>query len=145
MRVLGVDPGSRRIGLAVGDDEIGIASPSSTLEGGDIEKSARGLAAEAARLQVQKIVVGLPLRLDGGVGEAARKAQQLASLLRTLTKLEVVLWDERLTSKAAERALDAGGVRGAKRRKAVDPIAAALILQSYFDAERGRESNGSHA
>jgi putative Holliday junction resolvase len=147
MRVLGVDPGVRRIGLAVADDEVGIASPHSTLDGGDTEKSARGLAAAAARLDVQKIVVGLALRLDGSVGEAARRAQQLADRLRALSGLEVVLWDERLTSKAAERALDAGGVRGRKRRKAVDPIAAALILQSYLDAERGRASNesGSHA
>jgi putative Holliday junction resolvase len=138
MRVLGVDPGIRRIGLAVSDDEVGIASPVGTVEGGGPEQCARRLASEIERLEVQKVVIGLPLRLDGSRGEAARRSEQLASALRALKQVEVVLWDERLTSRAAGRALDDADVRGKKRRKALDPIAAALILQSYLDAERER-------
>jgi putative Holliday junction resolvase len=138
MRVLGVDPGIRRIGLAVADAEVGIASPAGTLEGGEPEQCARRVAGELERLEVQKVVIGLPLRLDGTRGEAARRSEQLAAALRALKPIEVVLWDERLTSRAAGRALDAGNVRGKKRRQALDPIAAALILQSYLDAERER-------
>ena len=139
MRVLGVDPGVRRIGLAMSEQDVGIASPLSTVPGGDPERSAHTLAAEVQRLEVGKVVVGLPLRLDGSEGEAARRVRVLADRLRALTRIEVVLWDERLTTKAAERALGEAGVRGKKRRQSVDRIAAALILQSYLDAERARD------
>ncbi len=143
MRSLGVDPGSRRIGLAISDEDGLIASPLSTLQGGgDVERVARALLAEAGRLQAQRLVVGLPLRLDGSEGEAARRSRRLAERLRALGAPEVVLWDERLSTKSAERALGEAGVRGSKRRERVDRVAAALILQGYLDAERERKRDG---
>lgn len=138
-RMLGVDPGAKRIGLAMSEPDVGIALPLGSVAGGDAEASARLLAAEVVRREAQKIVIGLPLRLDGSRGEAARRAEQLATRLRALTKLEVVLWDERLTSKAAGRTLQEAGVKGAKRKQAIDTMAAALILQSYLDAQREQD------
>jgi putative Holliday junction resolvase len=143
MRVLGVDPGSRRVGLAVSDEDGRLASPHGTIAGGDVGRVAQALAAEAAQLEVQTVVIGLPLRLDGSEGEAARRARQLAGRLAALCSLELVLWDERLTTKAAVRALSEAGVRGKKQRERVDRVAAAFILQSYLDAEREREGHGT--
>jgi|SRR4051812_2079514 putative Holliday junction resolvase len=139
MRLLGVDPGARRIGLAVSDPDAEFASPHATVDVQSRARAAHDVAAAAARLEVTKIVVGLPLRLDGSESESSRLARAFAEELRSLTGLEVVLWDERLSSRAAERALREGGVRRNKRRQTVDRVAAALILQSYIDAQRERE------
>jgi putative Holliday junction resolvase len=145
MKLLGVDPGARRIGLALSDDDAQIASPHATVEVQGLARALREVAALAERLAVQRVVVGLPLRLDGSEGEASRRARQFAERLGALTRLPIVLWDERLTSAAAGRALREGGVRGDKQRKLVDRVAAALILQSYLDAQHDRSGHGSDA
>ena len=139
MRLLGVDPGARRIGLALSDPDGLIATPLSTLSAANPLLAARLVAAEAIRLQVEKIVLGLPLHLDGREGDAARRSRLMAERLRALTALPVVLWDERLTTVAADRALREGRVRGKKRKMLVDQVAAALLLQSYLDAERWQD------
>jgi putative holliday junction resolvase len=138
MRVLGIDPGARRIGLSLSDAEGRFASPIGAVQVRDREQAIREIAAEAVRHEAQRVVVGLPLRLDGSEGESARLARRLAERVGAATGLEVVLWDERLTSRAAERALSAAGARGARKRAAVDAVAAALLLQSYLDAEEAR-------
>jgi putative Holliday junction resolvase len=104
-----------------------------------MEQAVAHIASEVERLDVAQLVVGLPLRLDGTEGEAARRARRFAERLRTRTGLPVVLWDERMTTLAAGRVLREAGVRGVKQRKAIDSIAAALILQSYLDAEQTRD------
>src|SRR6185295_9985443 len=142
MRMLGVDPGARRIGLAVSDADGVIASPHATVDVQSRDRAARDVAEAAAKLEVTKIVVGLPLRLDGSESDSSRRARALADQLRALTRLDVVLWDERLSSRAAERALREAGVRGDKRKQTVDRVAAALILQSYLDARRERNGDG---
>jgi putative Holliday junction resolvase len=139
MRVLGVDPGARRIGLALSDEDGCFASPHATLPGGALEASARSISDAARALQAERIVVGWPLSLDGTEGEAARKARLLSERVRELSGLPVVLWDERLTSRAAERELRASGMSRERRRAATDRVAAALLLQSYLDAERARD------
>lgn len=139
MRVLGIDPGARRIGLALSDPEGQFASPLPAVQSRGADETVRKLAAEIARCQAERLVVGLPLRLDGSEGESARLARSLAERLQAATGLVVVLWDERLTTRAAQRALTETGTRGARRKQAVDSIAAALLLQSYLDAERERE------
>jgi putative Holliday junction resolvase len=136
--MLGVDPGERRIGLAVSDDAGEIASPHATVDVRGREQAVRDVAAAAAQLAVERIVVGLPLKLDGSEGEASRRARGFAERLRALTGLDIVLWDERLSSRAAERALRESGMRGDKRRQTVDRVAAALILQSYLDAQHAQ-------
>jgi putative Holliday junction resolvase len=106
-----------------------------------MEQALAQIASQCERLGVEQLVVGLPLRLDGSEGEAARRARRFAEKLKARTGLEVVMWDERLTSRAAGRVLGEAGVRGSKRRQAVDPIAAALILQGYLDADSAREDD----
>ena len=133
-RVLGVDPGARRIGLALSDEEACIASPHATLQARNAEHAAQMVCDVAREQGVRTVVVGLPLNLDGSDGDAALRARRFAKRLRELTSVEVVLWDERLSSQQADRALGDAGVRGRKRRGLTDRIAAALVLQSYLDA-----------
>jgi len=139
MRVLGIDPGARRIGLALSDPEGRFALPLEAVQARGVEQTVQRLAAEAVRVSAERLVVGLPLRMDGSEGESARLARKLGERLQAATGLPVVLWDERLTTRAEERALAEAGTRGARRKQAVDSVAAALLLQSYLDAEHERD------
>ena len=137
-RIVGIDPGQARIGVAISDEERSIAFPRETVP-------ARGGAAEAARRvrealgddEISLAVVGLPLQLDGGEGEAARRARVFGEILGRALEVEVVYWDERLTTVAAERSLREMGRRGAKQREVVDQSAATILLQGYLDANKG--------
>lgn len=133
-RLLGIDPGKKRIGVALSDPEGRIASPHGVIEvtGDEVAEILR----LARQNDVSEIVVGYPLRLDGGIGPAAQSAADLARMLERSSALAVTLWDERLSSAQAERDLIAGGVRRRDRRGATDRVAAALILQSYLDSRR---------
>ena len=135
-RVMAVDPGSRRVGVAVSDPTGTIAQPLSTVAAEPAETLVDRLAALAREQEAVRLVVGLPRRMDGGQGPEARAARELADGLRRATGLPVTLVDERLTSVAAERALLAGGASRARRRQLSDQVAATLILQSHLDAQR---------
>lgn len=139
MVVMGLDPGERRVGIALGDDETGMALPRETLERGrDLEAVARAVAERARQEGAERIVVGLPLKLDGTEGLAARRARAFGTAVEREAGLPVVYWDERLTTAQAERSLGEIGVRGRDRRRVVDQAAAALMLQSYLDARDDR-------
>jgi len=131
-----VDPGAKRVGLAVSDPTGTIAQPLSTLPAEPADTLAERLAGVAKQNDVKRIVVGLPLRMDGSHGPEARSAQELAAALRKASRLPVELVDERLTTAAAERSLIAGGVKRATRRQTVDRVAAALLLQTHLDKKR---------
>jgi putative Holliday junction resolvase len=133
VRIMAVDPGSRRVGVAVSDPTGTIAQPLAAVPAEPAETLAERLAALAREQEATGLVVGLPRRLDGGQGPEARAARALAQELRRATGLAVSLVDERLTSVAAERALLAGGASRARRRELSDQVAAALILQTYLD------------
>ncbi len=135
-RVLAVDPGTRRVGLAISDPTGTIAQALATLEAEPHDTLAARLASVAREREAGRIVVGLPRRMDGSYGPEARAARELAAELRREARLPVELVDERLTTVAAERALSEGNVRGAARRKKVDQVAAALLLQSHLDSRR---------
>ncbi len=118
-----------------------IGSPLQSLPAEPRVTLAARLAAIAREREAERIVVGLPRSLDGSLGPPAQEARRLAGELRAASGLPVVLVDERLSSVAAERALLEGGVRRQRRRRLSDQVAAAIILQSYLDAEavrRGR-------
>ncbi|HLQ61305.1 MAG TPA: Holliday junction resolvase RuvX [Candidatus Acidoferrales bacterium] len=132
MRVLAIDPGSKRVGLAVSDPGGLIAQPLDTLSAEPEADLAERLAAVATRVGAEELVVGLPRRLDGSEGPEARAARELAGELRRRTGLRVALVDERLSSAQAERSLIAQGARRARRRQVGHSVAAALILQSYL-------------
>jgi len=135
-RIMAVDPGSRRVGVAVSDPTGTIAQPLSAVPAEPAETLTERLATLAREQEATGLVVGLPRRLDGSQGPEAKAARALADGLRRATGLPVALVDERLTSVAAERALLAGGASRARRRELSDQVAAALILQSYLDGRR---------
>jgi putative Holliday junction resolvase len=133
MRTLGIDHGERRVGVALSDEDGRIAHPRATLARRDPKELIAALAALVREEGVQAIVIGLPLHLDGSEGASARRARRFAELVQQATGLSVTLWDERLTTVAAQRALGEAGVRASDQRAMVDRVAAALMLQSYLD------------
>jgi putative Holliday junction resolvase len=133
MRRLGIDLGTVRTGLAVAEQEVPVATPLCTVNHTGFAQAVQLVAEWVAKEQIDEAVVGLPLDLAGRGGEAARRAKQFAKALAKQTGIRVVLWDERLSTLAAERSLRTQGVRGAAKRRVVDQIAATLLLQSYLD------------
>jgi putative Holliday junction resolvase len=135
-RVLCVDYGTVRIGLAVSDPLGSMAQPLDvmTAEGDPVE----AIASRARALHVSDIVVGLPLRTTGESGPEAEAVREFARLLGEASGIAVHLWDERLSSVEAERLMQAQGVDSRKRRGRVDKVAAAIVLQSYLDSRQNR-------
>jgi putative Holliday junction resolvase len=133
-RVLGLDLGRARVGVAV-DDELGsMAHPRGVLSGKDRAKLLRAIDALARREGATRIVVGLPVDMRGHEGDAAKNARVLAQAIADATGLEVELWDERMTTLVAARALATSEVRGDKAKRHIDEAAAVAILQSWLDA-----------
>ncbi|MEM6962109.1 MAG: Holliday junction resolvase RuvX [Myxococcota bacterium] len=138
--VLGVDPGLSRIGLAISDEEWLWAFPLETVKNEGEQKVLIRIAQLISTHQVGRIVVGFPLRLDGKEGPEARRARRFRNCLAEASALPVELWDERLTTVAAERCMRDSGVNSKKQRARVDQAAASILLQSYLDAKRSHES-----
>ena len=134
MRVLGVDYGHKRIGLALSDESGTIAQPLEYIDGGAAAKVSLELARVCAERNVGKIVVGVPLRLDGKPSEQTERTLAFIAELRRATTIPVAQWDERLTSVQAERALLEGNVKRRDRKQKIDKLAAQIMLQSYLDA-----------
>ena len=134
-RVLGLDLGQSRIGVAISDPERRLAVPFGTIRTGAPE-DLKAVAAIVREQQVSAIVVGHPLSMSGRAGEAADHAEKFAEALRRFLGLPVHLHDERLSTVQAERDLAARGLRGRERREVVDQTAAMVILQAYLDAVR---------
>ena len=130
-RVLAVDLGARRTGLAVSDPSRVIAQPVGSIPGGPPAEVAPRILAEARRRQCDEVVVGLPKLLNGAEGEGARGAREAARLLRE-AGLKVHLLDERLTSVQAERSLLAADLSRRRRRELSDQVAATLLLQAFL-------------
>lgn len=138
MRVLAVDPGTKRVGVAVSDPTGTIAQPLLTLSAEPRHTLARRLAGIAAERDAERIVVGLPRRLDGRYGPEAKEARSLGDELRRESGLPVEMIDERLTTAQAEKAMVGGGVRRERRKASIDQVAATLLLQSHLDRNHGR-------
>jgi putative Holliday junction resolvase len=135
MRVLGIDLGSRRIGLALSDPDATIAYPLEVLERQGAKRDVAALAALIREHAVERIVVGLPIHMDGRRGPEAEAAERFAASLGRATELEVDLIDERWTTVEAERALREMGMtgkRGRKRKQHVDAVAASILLRTYL-------------
>ena len=132
-RVLAVDPGTARVGVAVSDATATLASPLTTLRAGD----RAGLAALVAEEGVALVLVGLPRNMDGSSGPSARLAQAEADALAGLLTVPVALVDERLTTVQADRTLRERGRRAPARRRVVDQLAATVLLQGWLDGAEG--------
>ncbi|MGI6533490.1 MAG: Holliday junction resolvase RuvX [Peptococcia bacterium] len=135
MRILGLDIGDKRIGLAV-SDELGMtAQGCGTLERtNELQLDLQKLIAIIQEKGITKLVVGLPKNMNGTLGMQAQKVQDFVACLTEQCPVEVVYWDERLTTVAAHRALLEGDTSRRKRKKVVDQIAAVMILQAYLDS-----------
>ena len=137
MRALGLDVGERRIGAAVSDPEGILAMPLAAIEARSENEALERIEALAREHDVERVVVGLPLSLDGSLGPQAQRVKSFADALAERIELPVVTWDERLSTVAAGRALADAGVKRGKRKKRLDSTAASLILQGYLDRQRG--------
>jgi putative Holliday junction resolvase len=136
MRLMGLDVGDKRIGIALSDEGAVIASPQETLERRGNRKDIAHLLDLAEREDVAEILVGMPFSLDGSEGPQAQKVGRFIEALKAETTIPVTTWDERLTTVVAERALIEGDMSRAKRKQTVDRVAAALILQGYLDSRQ---------
>lgn len=135
MRILGLDVGERRIGLAV-SDELGLTAHGlPTLKRTALKADLARLEELVAEYAAEKVVVGLPRNMDGSLGQqGSRVLDFIERLQRRIPKIPVIPWDERLTTKAAERVLLEADMSRSKRKKKVDQIAAVLILQGYLNS-----------
>lgn len=137
MRILAIDYGDRRLGLAISDPTGRIASGLPTIErSGPKEDVTDPLRRICQEQEVERIVVGLPVNMDGSHGPRAEISQAFARELREALDLEVETWDERLTTAQAERAMLAADLSRKKRKTRRDQVAAQILLQSYLDAHR---------
>lgn len=135
--VLGVDLGTRRIGLAVSDPAASIAFPAGVLERRGLARDLEAIREFARERGATRVVVGLPLHLDGRAGAGAEAARRFAAALAEATALPVELVDERWTSAEAERALRAAPRRRRRQKGNVDALAATLILRTYLEGSPG--------
>jgi len=141
MRLLAIDYGTSRLGLAISDAQGGLALPLEILRLDAAGAYLRRLATIVAARGVERIVVGLPLTLEGEAGPAAESVKAFVAALQASLSVEVVTWDERLTSAQVEKEMARAGLSSRERRGRVDAAAAALILQSYLDAHEQSPSN----
>jgi putative Holliday junction resolvase len=139
-RMLGVDFGRARIGVAISDELGMLAHPLETIPGKNVDAAVKRVAAIAREREVERVVLGLPRHMSGEAGTAAAEVNAFADKLRPLLACELVLWDERLTTTAANRALRDAGQKTRHTRGVVDQVAAQMILQGYLD--RAQASRG---
>jgi putative Holliday junction resolvase len=139
-RAVALDIGTRRIGVALSDSGGTVATPYEVVQrAGTRERDHRRIGELVDEAGADVVVVGLPLSLDGSLGPAALAVLDEVDELREALCVEVVTWDERLTTVEAERSLRATGVKKGNRRRIVDQVAATVILQSWLDAGQPRE------
>lgn len=136
MRILGIDYGDARIGLALSDESETLASPLGTYQFKSMRKDIDYIANLAKEKNVGLIVVGLPISMDGRMGERVDKTKAFGEVLARVSGIEVCYKDERLTTVSAERALIECSVRREKRKEVIDTVSAQIILQSYLDAKK---------
>lgn len=137
MRVLALDHGSKRVGVALSDALGVIAQPVGYWDAEPFSGFLTRLKAFLTEKEVALILVGMPRNMDGSYGPAALKVQEFMGVLRTAITVPLQAWDERLTSVQANRLLIEGGVRRNQRKEKVDSLAAAVLLQSYLDSRGG--------
>jgi len=142
VRILAIDPGTVRLGLALSDPSGTIAQPLSVLARRSEPEDLKALAELVERHEVTMIVIGLPRMMNGRLEAAALQAQAFGAQVARATGRPVAYWDERLTSVAAERYLIEQGKRRNKRRQEIDRMAATLLLQGYLDYRAGRAPGG---
>ena len=144
-RILALDLGRRRIGLAISDELLLTAQGLPTLERTNIREDLARLTQLATERGVTSILIGNPVRMNGSEGAGSAWAREFAEKLEKHTGFQVRLWDERLTTVEAERVLRDSGISREKRARAVDRLAAVILLQSYLESTSAAEGSGDQA
>ena len=139
MKIMGVDFGDARTGLAMCDKSEFLASPLTVVQERNFERCAKAVAALAQENGAELIVVGYPKNMNNTIGERAEKCMKFAELLHELTGLETVMWDERCTTVSAHEYLNVTNTRGKKRKAVVDAVAATIILESYLGFRKNQK------
>lgn len=137
MRILALDPGTKRIGVAVSDELKMIATPLEYVSAEPFADFLARLRQLIIEKEVELILVGMPRNMDGSYGPSALKTQEFVAVLKESVAVPIKTWDERLTSAMANRFLIQGNVRRDRRKEKVDKMAAAILLQSYLDSLAG--------
>lgn len=140
-KILGVDLGAARTGLAVSDELGMFAHGIGNIKSYNMEKASAEIAAKAKELSVALIVVGKPVNMDGSLGEKAQSAIAFANMIEKLCDIPVTLYDERCTTVMAHMYLRESGVKTKNHRSSVDSLAAQIILQDYMDMMKNKKSN----
>lgn len=135
MRIMGLDVGDKRIGVALSDLMGWTAQGLETIHRENLKIDLQSLEKIIHENNVRKVVVGLPKNMNGTLGPQSQKVMEFAKKLEQRTKVEIVFWDERLTTVAAERTLIEADIRRQKRKNVIDKIAAIHILQGYLDSQ----------
>ncbi len=142
MRVMSIDFGDSRTGIAVSDKDGILASGVETI----FEKNPKTVAKQAAQiaqeLKAERIVVGMPKNMDGSLGFRSEKTNNFIERLKKYTDLEIDTFDERLTTVSAQITLNEANIRGSKRKQVIDTVAAEIILQAYLEYIKGGNKNG---
>ncbi|MFM7101092.1 MAG: Holliday junction resolvase RuvX [Verrucomicrobiota bacterium] len=134
MRILALDHGAVRVGVALSDELKMIAHPLSFLPADPFPALVESLKELVRRHEVELVLVGMPRNMDGSYGEAAHRAREFVTALKEAIAIPVCTWDERLSTVAAQKALRAGGTASRGQREKVDSAAAAVLLQGYLDS-----------
>ena len=143
MRIMGLDYGSRTVGVAISDALLLTAQGIETIcrtQENKLRQTLARIRALCEEYEVEEIVLGFPKNMNNTIGDRAERSMEFAEMLKKRTGLPVFMWDERLTTVEANRTLMESGVRREHRKEYVDKIAAVFILQGYLDARRSRET-----
>lgn len=134
MKMMGIDLGLARTGISECDALGMLASPKTVIHEHNEQRLIEKIVECAKEIKPARIVVGLPLNMDGSKGERATECERIASIIGEQTRIEIVMWDERCTTVMSHKALNVTNTRGKKRKAVVDAVAAVMILQSYIDS-----------
>lgn len=136
MRILGLDVGNKRIGVAVSDELFITAQGIEVIERKNLKHDVDRISDLIKKYDVGKIVIGLPRNMDGSIGPQGKIVEEFSEKVRAAVKTEIEFWDERLTTVTAERTLIDADISRKKRKGIVDKVAAVIILQNYLDSKR---------
>ena len=141
MRIMAIDYGDARTGIAISDPTGFLAGFAKTIHQREMEQVIEEICQLVKEYQVEELVLGYPKNMNDSLGERAHKSQELEKKLKSATCLPIILWDERRTTIDADRILTSQGVRGKKRKEKIDAVAATLILEGYLTYRQMRETN----
>ncbi len=139
MIIMSVDLGDARTGIAVSDTSETFAFPKKVIKEYNKEKLVQKVCDSAKEYSAELIVVGLPKNMDGSLGWRAQECSETAKKIKELSKLEIVMWDERCTTVLAHNTLNLNDTRGKKRKESIDAVAAVMILESYLSFRRNNK------